>query len=690
MTRTRAFAAVALPVAMLLALHDASVRAASGGADAQAMDQTPLLSRSGVDLSALDQSVDPCTDFYQFACGGWMAKHPAPPDKPRYGRFEELQDRNDAILRDILDQASKPNAPANMRQIGDYYSSCIDESDIDAKGIAALNPELRRVEAITTKAEIPAVLGHMQTVGETAFFGFGSAPDFKDASHYILIFAQGGLGLPDRDYYLRTDANSVKLRDEYVQHVGRMLQLGGEPQARAEASAKAIMQIETTLAQHALDRVSQRNPANIYHKMPRDEVRKLMPSFNLSAFLETAEAAPGDSANVSEPDFLKTVDQVVASTPLDDLKTYMRWHIIHTNATVLPTPFDQENFAFYGKTLTGAKAEQPRWKRCVRATDSDLGEALGKAYVDRAFGPEGKQRTVQLVRDIETEMGQDLKQLTWMSDATKQQAEVKLREVANKIGYPDKWRDYASLKIVRGDALGNSLRANTFEYRREMAKIGQPVDKTEWAMTPPTVNAYYNPFENNINFPAGILQPPFYNKAADDAVNFGAAAAVVGHELTHGFDDEGRQFDAQGNLRDWWAPVDAKAFEERVSCIANQYSGYTPVDDVHLNGRLTLGENTADNGGLRLAWMALMDDLKTKHLAEADGFSPEQRFFIGWGQMWCENATPEMERLQAQTNPHSPGRFRANGVVSNMPEFAQAFSCKTDAKMVNHPVCRVW
>ena len=692
MRRMRAFAAVAVPVAVLLIVHDAHARAQS--LDRLRTAQSPgagqKASQSGIDLAAMDRSADPCSDFYQFTCGGWTAAHPLPADKGRYGRFEELQDRNDAILRDILDQAGKPGASPDTRKIGDYYASCMDETAIDAKGIGALNPELRRVDAITSKAEIATVVGHMQTLGENAFFSFGSAPDFKDASQYMVIFAQGGLGLPDRDYYVRTDATSVKLRDAYVAHVSKMLTLAGAPTAQADASAKSILQIETTLAQHALDNVSQRNPNNIYHKMSRDEVRKLMPSFNLSSFLETAEAAPGDSANASEPEFLKAVDQVIASTPLDDLKTYMRWHVIHANAPMLPTPFDQANFDFYGKMLTGAKQQQPRWKRCVRATDGDLGEMLGKAYVDRTFGPEGKSRTQKLVEAIETEMGQDLQQITWMSDATKKQAEIKLRAVANKIGYPDKWRDYSTLQIVRGDALGNSLRANSFEYRREMAKIGKPVDKTEWGMTPPTVNAYYNPLENNINFPAGILQPPFYNNAADDAVNFGAAAAVVGHELTHGFDDQGRQFDAQGNLRDWWAPDDAKAFEERVSCVANQYSGYTAVDDVHLNGRLTLGENTADNGGLRLAWMALMDDLKTKALAEADGFTPQQRFFIGWAQMWCENATPEMERLQAQTNPHSPGRFRANGVVSNMPEFAQAFSCKAGAKMINQPICRVW
>jgi putative endopeptidase len=393
---------------------------------------------------------------------------------------------------------------------------------------------------------------------------------------------------------------------------------------------------------------------------------------------------------VAEPEYLKAVDEAIASSSLDDLKTYVRWHTLHANADMLPKAFDQATFAFYGTALTGAQEQRPRWKRCVNAVDSDLGEALGKAYVERAFGAEGKERTLQMVQAIEAALGSDIKQITWMSEETKREAEVKLRAVANKIGYPDRWRDYSSLGIVRGDALGNSVRSNTFAYRRQLAKIGKPVDKTEWLMTPPTVNAYYNSRENNINFPAGILQPPFFIKAADDAVNFGAAGAVVGHELTHGFDDQGRQFDAEGNLREWWTDADGKAFEERAACVANQYGGYTAVDDVKLNGRLTLGENVADNGGLRLAWMALMTDLKAKALGEVDGFSPEQRFFVGWAQMWCENRTKEIALLLAKTNPHSPGRYRTNGVVSNFPEFQRAFSCQPTSKMVNQPICTVW
>ena len=681
--RHQAFWTVAIPLATLITLADARVGAQQPG-------NQPAASGSGIDLAAMDRSADPCSDFYQFACGGWLAKHPIPPDRGRYGRFEELQDRNYEILKSILEDAAKPDSSADWRKIGDYYSSCMDEAAIESKRLEPLEPELERVAAIKTKNDLPAVVGHLQTIGVVPFFSVGARPDFKDASQVIATFDIGTLGLPDRDYYIKDDAKSVQLRDQYAQHVTKMLQLAGDTPDHAAAGATAIVQIETALARRALERVARRTPANIYHRMSMDEVRKLLPSVNLSPYLETAEVPSVTPANVAEPEFIKAVDEVIAASSLDDLKTYVRWHTLHANADMLPKAFDQATFAFYGTALTGAQEQRPRWKRCVNAVDSDLGEALGKAYVDRTFGAEGKERTQQMVRAIEAALGEDIKQITWMSDETKRQAEVKLSAVANKIGYPDRWRDYSSLRIVRGDALGNSVRSNTFAHRRQLAKIGTPVDKAEWLMTPPTVNAYYNPLENNINFPAGILQPPFFIKAADDAVNFGAAGAVVGHELTHGFDDQGRQFDADGNLREWWTAADGKAFEERAACVANQYGGYTAVDDVKLNGRLTLGENVADNGGLRLAWMALMDDLKAKALGEVDGFSPEQRFFVGWAQMWCENRTKEIALLHAKTNPHSPGRYRTNGVVSNFPEFQRAFSCQPTSKMVKQPICRVW
>ena len=690
MTRTRALAIA------FGACSSAIVLANPSSLDAQQVPPPVRpdinVSRSGVDLGALDQNVSACDDFYKFACGGWMAKNPPPPDQPRYGRFDELQNRNNEILRDILENAAKGGSTSpEVQKVGDYYVSCMAEAEIEKKGTAPLAADLARVEAINSKHDIPAVVGHMHTVGMTGFFGFGSAPDFKDASQYMLIYAQGGLGLPDRDYYFKDDANSVKIRDAYRAHVAKMLELGGANAAAASAGANTVMQIETALAKAALDRVARRNPSNIYHKLSRDDVKKLMPNFNMSQYLERAGAPPGDSANVTEPEFMKAVDAVIASSSLADVKTYLRWHTIHSNAHMLPARFVEENFNFYNRTLTGAKEQRPRWKRCVEATDADLGEALGKIYVERTFGPEGKARTLEMVEGIKAALSRDLAEIAWMSPETKKAAEAKLNAVANKIGYPDRWRDYSALRIARGDAYGNSQRSNLFGYRRQMAKIGKPVDKTEWLMTPPTVNAYYNPLENNINFPAGILQPPFFNKAADDAVNYGAAAAVVGHELTHGFDDQGRRFDAQGNLRDWWTPADGKAFEERAACIDKQYSSYTAVDDLKLNGKLTLGENVADNGGLRLAWMALMERLKTHPLGTADGFTPQQRFFIGWAQMWCENKTPEFARMHAQTNPHAPGQYRTNGVVVNMPEFATAFSCPATAKMVAQgPVCRVW
>jgi endothelin-converting enzyme/putative endopeptidase len=644
---------------------------------------------SGIDPAAMDRTADACTDFYRFACGGWMTKHPLPADQSNYGRFDELQERNNEILHQILETAASSRADGDTAKIGAYYASCMDESGIGAKGLAPLKEDLGHISALRSAADLPPVLAALHRKGTSVLFGFGSTPDFKDASSVIAGIAQGGMGLPDRDYYVKEDASSQTVKEEYAAHVGRMLRLAGDAPGQADAGAQAVMRIETALAKAALDRVSRRTPANVYHKMPIEELRAITPAFDWTVYLREVQAGAVSVINVSEPEFMRAVNQIVSSTPLGDLQTYLRWHLLNGNAEFLPAPFVGENFAFT-RTLTGAKEQRPRWKRCVDYTNGDLGEVVGKAYIAQAFGAEGKARTLEMVAAIEQAMGRDIGGLAWMSEATKKLAAEKLRAVANKVGYPDKWRDYSALEIVRGDALGNSQRANIFEFARQLGKIGKPVDKTEWLMTPPTVNAYYNPLENNINFPAGILQPPFFNNSADDAVNFGAAGAVVGHELTHGFDDQGRQFDAAGNLRDWWTPADAKAFEERAACIDNQYSGYTAVADVRINGKLTLGENAADNGGLRLGWMALMDRLAAKPLGQADGFSPEQRFFIGWGQMWCENKTDEIARVYATTNPHAPGKYRVNGVVANFPEFQKAFACAGGSPMVNQPVCRVW
>ncbi|MGH9144550.1 MAG: M13 family metallopeptidase [Vicinamibacterales bacterium] len=504
------------------------------------------------------------------------------------------------------------------------------------------------------------------------------------------IVDQAVLGLPDRDYYFKEDAKSANLRTQYVDHVGRMTMLLGAAENQAKASAGQIMTLETTLAKGALDAVSRRNPGKVYHKMSNAELQALTPQFRWDRYFSGIGSPPIYALNVAEPDFVKAFGQVLTTTPLDQIKAYLRWQLTHASAAVLAKPFVDENFRFYGTALTGARELRPRWKRCVQYTDNDLGESLGQAFVKEAFGAQAKTDTLTMVHELEAALQTDINGVDWMTPATKKEALVKLHAVTDKIGYPDHWRDYSALSIVRGDALGNSQRSNAFEFHRQMAKIGKPVDKTLWLMTPPTVNAYYNPLENNINFPAGILQPPFYSAKADAAVNFGGAGAVIGHELTHGFDDQGRQFDARGNLKDWWTPVDAKAFEVRAQCLVDEYSGFTAIDAVKLNGKLTLGENTADNGGLRIALMAYLARNASRPAPALDGFTPEQRLFLGWGQVWCENVRPERARMLALTNPHSPGHDRVNGVLSNMPEFQQAFACKADAPMVRKNQCRVW
>jgi putative endopeptidase len=673
-----AFVFIALPLAAAL------VRA-QGPAPAKP-------SESGLDLALLDRGADPCTDFYAFACGGWTKNEPIPPDRSAWGVAERLQEQNEARLRKILEDAGT-GGDADAKKIGDYYASCMDESAINARGASALDPVLKKIAALSSARELPALVAELHSAGVNAFFSFGAEADFKDASMVRAIADQGGLGLPDRDYYFRDDPKSVELRAGYLAHVGRMIALANGAASRSDAGATAantVMKIETALAKAALDAVHRRDPAALYHMTTPAEMQRLTPAFNWTAYLTGVGAPPIDAINVTEPDFFKAFDQVVATTPLDDLKAYLRWHVAHGSANVLSAPFVDENFRFYGTTLTGAKELRPRWKRCVQYTDGDLGEALGKAFVREAFGPAAKEDTLKMVRELEHSLETDINGLSWMSDVTRQQAVVKLHAIANKIGYPDKWRDYSALSIVRGDAIGNSQRSNMFEFHRQMNRIGKPIDKGEWSMTPPTVNAYYNPLENNINFPAGILQPPFYNAKADAAVNYGGAGSVIGHELTHGFDDEGRQFDAKGNLKDWWTESDAKAFDERAQCIVDQYAGYTAVDDVKVNGKLTLGENAADNGGTRIALMAYVASLGAGGGRTLDGFTAEQRFFISYGQSWCQNMRPERERMLAQTNPHSPPRYRVNGVVSNMPEFAKAFSCKADAPMVRQNACRVW
>jgi endothelin-converting enzyme/putative endopeptidase len=592
----------------------------------------------GFSIGNLDKTADPCADFYQYTCGGWMAKNPIPPDQSVWGQSSQLLERNRAILQNILEKAASPKPTRTQveQQIGDFYASCMDEQTIDKLGAQPLKPEMDRINAIAAKSGLLGELTRLHLAGVTAMFTFYSAPDAKDSMRMIAQADQGGMGMPDRDYYLKDDPKSVELRKQYAAHVAKMLELVGEPADQAAADAGAVMKIETGLAKGALDRVSRRDPQLTFHKLTVHELVSLNPAIDWPKYFAGVGAPPIADLNVAEPNFFRTLESVIVQTSLADLKTYLRWHLLHAEASLLSKPFVDEDFHFFRQILTGAKEIQPRWKRCVTAVDSDLGFALGQKYVEETFGPEGKARTLKMVREIEKAMKDDLGALSWMTPATKEQALVKLRAVDNKIGYPDKWQDYSSVKIVRGDAAGNDQRATEFEVHRTLDKIGKQVDRSEWFMTPPTVNAYYNPTENNINFPAGILQPPFWDKKMDDAVNYGGVGAVVGHELTHGFDDQCRQFDPQGNLRDWWTPEDAKEFEKRAECFIKEYSSFVAVDDVHVKGELTIGENTADNGGLRLAFMALMDALKDKPQPKIDGYTPEQRFFLGWGQVWCQ------------------------------------------------------
>jgi len=647
---------------------------------------------SSFDLTAIDKTVDPCEDFYQYACGSWMKNNPIPPDQSSWGRFNELHERNQTILRGILEKQSADNASRSLvnQKIGDYYYSCMDEAAIEAKGTAPVKPYINKIDAMKDKSEIPTVLAGLHRAGANAFFGFSSQPDFKDSKVNIATADQGGLSLPDRDYYFKTDAKSVELREKLEKHIANTFELYGESPAKAAVDAKTVMKVETALAKVSLDRTEQRDPTKVYHKMSAADLQKLSPAFAWNQYFTTIQPPSFDSLNVGEPDFVKGMNELIAGNDLDTVKTYLRWQTLRGASSMLPKAFVDEDFEFYGKTLRGAKELRPRWKRCVQYTDNDLGEALGQAYVAETFPPEAKARTLQMVHELEAALKQDIGELSWMTPDTRKQALEKLSRIDNKIGYPDKWRDYSALNIVRGDAMGNSVRANQFEFNRQLKKIGMPVDRNEWEMTPPTVNAYYNPLENNVNFPAGILQPPFYDQKADDAVNFGGIGMVIGHELTHGFDDEGSQFDADGNLKNWWTPQDKEQFDKLEQCFVNEYDSFVVVDDVHIKGKLTLGENTADNGGLRIAHMALLDVLGTTPTKEIDGYTPEQRFFISFAQVWCTNETPQQTRLQALSNEHSDARFRVNGVVSNMPEFAKAFGCKANSPMIRKPACRVW
>ncbi len=655
----------------------------------QALPYSPSL-----DLNDMDKSVDPCVDFYTYSCGGWQKKNPIPADQSSWSVYGKLYDDNQQFLWGILDDLSKQTTgrTPTQQKIGDYFAACMDEAAVEKLGATPLKPQLDAIAAMKSKKDLAPLLAKQQLENRTEglLFNFGSNQDFENSNEIIAFADSGGLGLPDRDYYLKTDEKSVKQRDQYLAHVTNMFELLGDSPTTAQAEAAKVMAIETDLAKATLTLVDKRDPYKLFHKMDRTKLQALTPSFDWNSYLTVAGLPNVQNFNVTEPDFYKQVEKEINTVNLDDWKTYLRWHIAHANAPYLSSKFVNENFAFYGKTLRGAEQLRPRWKRCVSLVDEQLGEALGQEFVRRAFTPEMKASTVQMTQYIEDAMKQDIEQLTWMSPETKKNALEKLHTIVNKVGYPDKWRDYSTVEIKRDDFLGNETRATVFESDRQLAKIGKPVDRAEWGMSPPTVNAYYNPQMNDINFPAGVLQPPLYDPKMDDAPNYGNTGSTIGHELTHGFDDQGRQFDAQGNLKDWWTKQDADEFTKRAQCIVDQYGQYTVVDDLKINSKLTQGEDIADLGGTILAYVAWKAATKNQQLHDVEGFNPDQRFFIGLAQWACENQRPESERLHTLTDPHSPGKYRINGVVVNMPEFQKAFSCKAGQPMVSAKACRVW
>ena len=648
-----------------------------------------------LDLSSVDKSVDPCVDFYQYSCGGWQKKNPIPPDQVSWSVYGKLYQDNLSFLRSILEQSASAKDQRDLvtQEIGDFYSACMDEPAIEKLGLGALKPELGAIAQLKSTHDLAPLVARLQLdLGGSILFASGSRLDPDNSEQQIAGLGQGGLGLPDRDYYTKDDPKSKEIREHYLLHVQTIFELSGDSPEVARKNAETVMRMETALAAASMTRVESRDPYKRKNKIKLADLERLVPDFDWPAYFSALKAPQFEILNVAPPSFFKEVNARLKEEPIDNWKTYLRLHLMNSYSPYLSSTFVRENFEFNFKYMRGAKELQPRWKRCVQFTDRDLGEALGQAYVHKIFSSELKASTVEMVRRIEDAMAERIEQLDWMSPETKEQALTKLHAIRNKIGYPDKWRDYSSVKIARNDFLGNVQRSTEFERHRNFNKIGQPVDRGEWGMTPPTVNAYYNGQMNDINFPAGVLQPPLYDVKMDDAPNYGNTGGTIGHELTHGFDDQGAKFDAKGNLRDWWTKDDKQKFEERTKCVADQYARYIVVDDVHINSRLTLGEDVADLGGEILAYVAWQRATKDKGLKIVDGLTPEQRFFIGFAQWDCSNDRDENLRVRAMTDPHSPSKYRINGVVVNMPEFARAFSCKAGQPMVNPPnsVCKVW
>ena len=680
-----------LAVAFGFALLEAGASGQTGSAPASSAEAGET--RRALDPSNRDPACKPCDDFNTYANGGWLKKNPVPPEYSRWGTFSELTERNRENLRKILERLStQQNAPGSDEQkLGDFYSSCMDEAAVEVAGKKPIEPELEQIEKIANLGEFESEVARLQRRGVNALFGFGSQQDRKNSSEVIAGAFQGGLGMPDRDYYTKTDEKSKALRDQYVDHAKKMFVLLGDPPQKAEAEAKSILAIETKLAEASMTRVERRDPDATYHRLEMDNLKSLTPNFSWAAYFRDVEAPSISAMNVGQPKFFETLNAQLTAVPLSDWKTYLRWHLVHAAAAGLSSGFVQEDFDFFAKTLQGTKEIQPRWKRCVQATDAQLGFALGRLYVRDYFPPEAKARADRMVQDLIAALRDDLATLPWMGPETRKAALEKLNAFTPKIGYPDKWRDYSSFSVVRASYATNVMSGNLYETARDLAKIGKPLDRTEWGMTPPTVNAYYSAPRNEIVFPAGILQPPFFNASADDAVNYGGIGAVIGHEMTHGFDDQGRKFDAAGNLKNWWTADDQKNYEARADCVEKQFDAYVVQADLHENGKLVLGESIADLGGLTIAYRAYQKSVAGKARPPAlDGLTPEQRFFLSYAGVWAENIRPEAERLMVTVNPHPLDRFRAIAAPSNMPEFGQAFGCKPGDPMVRAQRCQIW
>jgi putative endopeptidase len=648
----------------------------------------------GFDTSRMNKSVEACTDFFEYANGTWLRETQIPASESRWGTFNILADNNNALLREVLENAAKTkNAPAgsDAQLIGDFYASCMDEAAIEKAGAKPLEPFFKQIERLKSADEMARLVAAMHNAGLPALFGFGGGPDIKNSSMNIANASQGGLSLPNRDFYTNTDARSEETRRKFVEYATNLFKLLGDSETQAAANAKTVLEIQTRLAKASLAPVELRNPDNRYNKMTVAAAQGITPNFSWTTYMTARNAPAAAELNVGQPNFFKELNAMLKDVPLENWKTYLRWMSVNAAAPSLSKPFVDENFNFYGRFLAGAKEQQPRWKRCVQATDANLGEALGQEYVKRAFTPEAKKRMDELINNLFAAMKERINNLEWMSDATKTEAQKKLSTFKRKIGYPEVLRGYKGLEVKRDSYAANVLRSGQFQVKRNLADIGTPVDRTRWAMSAPTVNAYYSGVFNEIVFPAGILQPPFFNFQADDAINYGAIGGVIGHEISHGFDDSGSRFDAEGNLRMWWTADDRKKFEERAACVVNQFNAYEVQPGLFKNGKLTLGENIGDLAGLTVAYDAFMKSMEGKpRPANIDGFTPEQRFFLGWAQVWAGKYSPEAEILQVKTNTHSLPRWRVNGPLSNMPQFAKAFGCKAGDRMVRTDSCLIW